>query len=124
MDLTGPEQSDDGFSWSQPVMSEPGTVGSAYAAALAERNGEPRVIKQFTSIFLVGRAGELWRVYDSSSPNGADRTMPSAGSNAAYRLFLGLARKSEMRAYAFTADTSREIDPASLQRQLDASRAV
>jgi hypothetical protein len=106
-------------------MSDPGAVGSPYLAALAGRNGtEPRVIKQFTSIFLVGREGELWRVYDSSSPNGADRTMPSAESNARYRLFLGLARKSEMRAYAFSADTSREIDPASLQRQLDASRAV
>lgn len=106
-------------------MSDPGAVGSPYMAALAGRNGtEPRVIKQFTSIFLVGREGELWRVYDSSSPNGADRTMPSAESNARYRLFLGLARKSEMRAYAFAADTSREIDPASLQQQLDDSRAV
>lgn len=106
-------------------MSEPSTVASPYMAALAGRTGaEPRVIKQFTSIFLVGRAGELWRVYDSSSPNGADRTMPSADSNARYRLFLGLARKSEMRAYAFTADTSRDIDPVNLQKQLDASRDV
>lgn len=50
--------------------------------------------------------------------------MPSADSNGRFRLFLGLARKSEMRAYRFTADTSREIDPVSLQKQLDASRAV
>jgi hypothetical protein len=107
-------------------MSEPSTIAAPLAAALMGRTSstEPRVIQQFTSIFLVGRAGELWRVYDSSSPNGADRTMPSAESNARYRLFLGLARKSEMRAYAFTADVSRDIDPISLQKQLDASRAV
>jgi hypothetical protein len=106
-------------------MSEPGTVTSPYAAAITGRTGtEPRVIQQFTSIFLVGRAGELWRVYDSSSPNGADRTMPSSDSSARYRLFLGLARKSEMRAYTFTADGSRAIDPVSLQKQLDASREV
>ena len=106
-------------------MSEPSTVTSPYAAAIIGRTGtEPRVIQQFTSIFLVGRAGELWRVYDSSSPNGADRTMPSVDSTARYRLFLGLARKSEMRAYTFTADVSRAVDPVSLQKQLDASRAV
>lgn len=106
-------------------MSEPSTVTAPLAAALIGRStSEPRVIQQFTSIFLVGKVGELWRVYDSSSPNGADRTMPSTESNARYRLFLGLARKSEMRAYTFTADGSREIDPASLQKQLDASRAV
>jgi hypothetical protein len=107
-------------------MSEPSAIATPTVAALIGRNssGEPRVIKQFTSIFLVGRAGELWRVYDSSSANGADRTMPSAESSAPYRLFLGLARKSEMRAYMFTADGSREVDPVSLQKQLDASRAV
>jgi hypothetical protein len=106
-------------------MSEPSTIAAPLSAAIIGRIGtEPRVIKQITSIFLVGRAGELWRVYDSSSPNGADRTMPSPESSARYRLFLGLARKSEMRAYAFTADVSREIDPVSLQKQLDASRAV
>lgn len=106
-------------------MSESSTVVSPIAAAITGRTGaEPRVIQQSTSIFLVGKAGELWRVYDSSSPNGADRTMPSTESNARYRLFLGLARKSEMRAYRFTADTSREIDPVSLQKQLDSSRAV
>jgi hypothetical protein len=106
-------------------MSEPSMIAVPATAALSGRTGgEPRVIQQFTSIFLVGRAGELWRVYDSSSPSGADRTMPSAESNGRYRLFLGLARKSEMRAYTFMADGSREVDPVSLQKQLDASRAV
>jgi hypothetical protein len=105
-------------------MSEPSTIAAHESAALVGRSAEPRVIQQFTSIFLVGRAGELWRVYDSSSPNGADRTIPSSESSARYRLFLGLARKSEIRAFSFTADGSREIDPVSLQKQLDASRAV
>ncbi|HEY4303778.1 MAG TPA: hypothetical protein VGM82_04890 [Gemmatimonadaceae bacterium] len=106
-------------------MSEPSTIAAPLTAALIGRtSSEPRVIQQFTSIFLVGRAGELWRVYDSSSSSGADRTMPSPESSGRFRLFLGLARKSEMRAYRFTADTSREIDPVSLQKQLDASRAV
>lgn len=106
------------------MMSETNTMAASLSAAIRSGSTEPRVIQQFTSIFLVGRAGELWRVYDSSTPNGADRTMPSVESSARFRLFLGLARKSEMRAFTFTADGSREIDPVSLQKQLDASRAV
>jgi hypothetical protein len=106
-------------------MSEPTTVTAPHIEALTgRRSTEPRVIQQFTSIFLVGRAGELWRVYDSSSPDGADRSMPSPESTARYRLFLGLARKSEIRAFAFTDDGTREVDPVSLQKQLDASSPV
>ena len=41
---------------------------SSVAAALAVLPGKddsPRVIRQFTSMFLVSRHGELWRVYDA-----------------------------------------------------------
>jgi hypothetical protein len=97
---------------------------SSVAAALAvlpAKDDAPRVIQQFTSIFLVSRHGELWRVYDSAAPNGADRKMPSAGSSLPYRIFLALARKTELRAHRFVPGEPREIDPASLQAQLDES---
>ena len=101
---------------------------SSVAAALAvlpSRDGaEPRVIQQFTSIFLVGRYGELWRVYDSAAPDGADRKMPSAGSTLPYRIFLALARKTEVRVHAFAPQGNRDIDPLSLQTQLDESKAM
>ena len=101
---------------------------SSVAAALAvlpNRDGaEPRVIQQFTSIFLVSRFGELWRVYDSPAPNGTDRKMPSTGSTYPYRLFLALARKTEVRVHTFAPGDSREVDPVSLQAQLDESKAV
>jgi hypothetical protein len=99
------------------------SVAAALAVLPLKDGAEPRVIQQFTSIFLVGRYGELWRVYDSAAPDGADRKMPSNGSSLPYRLFLALAQKSEVRVHAFAASDSREIDPPSLQEQLDSATA-
>jgi hypothetical protein len=45
--------------------------------------------------------------------------MPSADSDTRYRLFLGLARKTEVRVHRFADDESRSIDAAGLQSQLD-----
>lgn len=100
------------------------SVAAALAVLPSKDGAEPRVIQQFTSIFLVSRFGELWRVYDSAAPDGTERRMPSNGSSLPYRLFLALARKTEVRVHTFADDGSREIDPQSLQAQLDASRAL
>ena len=105
-------------------MVRSSSVAAALAVLPAKASGEPRVIQQFTSIFLVNRYGELWRVYDSAEPDGADRRMPSARSTLPYRLFLALARKTEVRVHAFAAGALREIDPVSLQSQLDAAGAL
>ena len=103
----------------------PTSSAAATLAVLPSRDGaEPRVIQQFTSIFLVGRFGELWRVYDSAAPGGTDRKTPSNGSGLPYRLFLALARKTEVRVHTFADGGSREIDAQSLQAQLDSSRML
>jgi hypothetical protein len=102
-------------------------LSSNVAAALAvlpTKDDAPRVIQQFTSIFLVSRYGELWRVYDSAAPDGTDRRMPSSGSTLPHRLFLALARKTEVRVHTFAAGESRGVDPVSLQEQLDESRSA
>ncbi len=100
-------------------MVPPSSVAAALAVIPSHRDAEPRVIQQYTSIFLVSRYGELWRVYDSAAPDGAERKMPSAGSTLPYRIFLALARRSELRVHAFADGEAREIDPEALQRQLD-----
>ena len=97
---------------------------SSVAAALAVLPGNddsPRVIRQFTSVFLVSRAGELWRVYDADAPESGDRQMPSAGSRLPCRLFLALARDEQLRVHRFAERESHDIDPVMLQGQLDSS---
>jgi hypothetical protein len=103
-------------------MVRSSSVAAALAVLPTKDGAEPRVIQQFTSIFLVNRFGELWRVYDSAAPDGADRKMPSSGSTLPYRIFLALARKTEVRVYAFASSDGRETDPVSLQAQLDRSK--
>jgi len=102
-------------------MIRPTECGAAFAVRPTDDAPEPRVIQQFTSIFLVSRCGELWRVYDSATTNGTDRAMPSPTSTLPFRLFLALARKTEVRVHAFTPAESREISARSLQQQLDRS---
>ncbi len=111
---------DDG---SPAELSTMGTASSVSAtlAVIPNKEDAPRVIQQFTSIFLVGRYGCLWRVYDTAAPNSADRRMPSAGTSLSTRIFVALARKAEERAYSFVPGESHDIDPVSLQRQLDES---
>jgi hypothetical protein len=80
---------------------------------------EPRVIQQTAALFLVSRCGELWRVFDSPVPGSAVRSMPSPTTEHPCRVFLALARRSEIRVHYFVDGTSRDIDAATVQRQLE-----
>jgi hypothetical protein len=100
---------------------------SSVAAALAvlpARDDAPHVIRQFTSIFLVSRHGELWRVFDGDDADASERTMPSPRSNHPSRIFVALTHQPETRAHRFAAGEPRPIDPAALQQQLEESVAV
>lgn len=95
----------------------------SFLAALAVLPGQddaPRVIQQFTSIFLVSRHGDLWRVCDGASPDRAEAT-PSPRSTFPMRIFVPLGRKNQIRVRTFAPFEPREIDPESLQMQLDES---
>ena len=98
---------------------------SSVAAALAvlpnHDGAEPRVIQQFTSIFLVSRYGELWRVYDCDEPDGRGRHMPSPIHHSPARIFVALARDPETRLHGFSAGEAHAVEPLLLQLQLDSS---
>ena len=97
---------------------------TAALAALPKHHDAPRVIKQFTSVFLVSRSGELWRVYDCDAPDGSVRRIPSAMSVARARAFVALARTPEIRIHGFALGEARDVGPQALQHQLDKSLAL
>lgn len=105
---------------SQTLMVDNGSVAAALAV-LPSKDDAPRVIQQFTSVFLVSQLGELWRVYDCDEPDRGERQMPSAQSTRSHRVFVALARQTQVRLFAFAAGDAKDIDPVSLQAQLDAS---
>ncbi len=101
-----------------------GTVSSQVVGALAvlpPSDVAPRVIQQFTSVFLVSRAGELWRVYDSDATDGSGRKMPSAGLTPRSRVFIAIAQTSEIRVRRFRVDEPHGIRPDELQDQLNSA---
>ena len=117
-----------GITGTSPMTASPKSkitmVTSSVAAALAvlpAKDGTPRVIQQFSSVFLVSRLGELWRVYDADDPESGERVMPTAQSTKPHRLFLTLARAPQVRVFSFAPGAARDLDPVSLQTQLDAS---
>jgi hypothetical protein len=111
-----------GSSRTSSVMVASSSVAAALAV-LPTDGDAPRVIQQFTSVFLVSRLGELWRVFDTDDPRGAERLMPSSLSTRRYRLFMGLARKAEIRVFEFADRSPHDIDPVALQAQLEGSVA-
>jgi hypothetical protein len=106
-------------SQSRSPKTPSGNVAIALAV-LPATAPEPRVIQQFTSTFLVDRHGDIWRVYDTNAVDSAERRMPSA-STFPFRVFVALARDAAMRVHSFARDEAREVDPVSLQAQLDSS---
>jgi hypothetical protein len=109
-----------GSARSQSTMMRNSSVAAALAV-LPSKDDSPRVIRQFTSVFLVSRAGELWRVYDTDAPASADWQMPTPGSRLSHRLFVAVATKEEMRVHRFAERASHDLDPAVLQGQLEDS---
>jgi hypothetical protein len=122
--LGSPETSPTMGSSRSQVRMVSSTTSSVVAAlgVLPSKDDAPRVIQQFTSVFLVSRTGELWRVYDVADPHSSDFQMPEAESSLPYRLFVALAREPETRVHTFTAGAPTAVDPVSLQAQLEESR--
>ena len=108
------------------MFSTISTIGSVAAALAVLPVGDdaPRVIRQFTSVFLMSSHGELWRVYEADTPDALDRHMPWRGSQQQFRVFIGLAHDSPVRVHAFQPGDSRDTDPLTLQDQLDHSLAA
>lgn len=97
---------------------------AAVPAAVPQQDSAPRVLQQFTSIFLVSRFGELWRVYDCDEADGTNRRMPSETSDAAGRVFVSLTDDVQERMHAFGKSEDRRLEPSLLQAQLERSNRL
>ena len=109
--------------------AEPITYMMQSAHAVADQAAHtdynaPRSIQRSTSVFLLSRAGELWRVTDTDRPGSVRTTVPSSTSSLPYRVFSALTRAEDVRVYTFPRLGARGIDAATMQRQLDESNEL
>ena len=102
-------------------MSPTSSLAAVPSATPQQDSAPPRVLQQFTSIFLVSRFGELWRVYDCDEPDGHNRRMPSETRDATGRVFVSLADEPQERLHQFGPSEDRRLEPTLLQAQLERS---
>jgi hypothetical protein len=91
------------------------------AAVMASTDAVPRLLRQFTDLFLVTPKGAVWRVYDSAEPSGAMRYPSSDDAGATARVFIGGGATQQIRVYLFKDGEPRTISADKLHEQLSAS---
>ena len=128
--IIGPSVVDtvDPVQFSTPRLAEepkpPMSPTSSTAAVPGTQDSAPRVLQQFTSIFLVSRFGELWRVFDCDETDGTRRRMPSETHDAIGRVFVALTDDAQERMHAFGKSEDRRLEPNLLQAQLERSTRI
>ena len=88
------------------------------AAVMASTDAVPRLVRQFTALFLVTPQGSVWRVFDSDDASGESRYAPSSDPRVATRVFIGSGAKPLIRVYAFPPGEPRSISADRLYDQL------
>jgi hypothetical protein len=94
------------------------------AAIVASTDAVPRLVRQFTALFLVTPRGEVWRVFDSDDATGETRCSPSSDPNIRTRVFVGSGPRPQMKVYEFQKDEPRSIGAERLYEQLVAARLL
>lgn len=74
------------------------------AAVLASTDAVPRLVRQFTALFLVSPQGDVWRVFDSDDAAGMTRYAPSHDPKVLTRVFVGSGARPVVRLYTFGAE--------------------
>ena len=97
-------------------------VTGQLAAVMASTDAVPRLIRQFTALFLVTPRGDVWRVFDSDDLAGDRRYAPSSDPNVRTRVFIGSGARPPIRVYEFVGDEPRSIGAERLFEQLLAAK--
>lgn len=88
------------------------------AANMASTDGVPRLVRQFTALFLVTPQGEVWRIFDSDDASGDSRFSPSSDPNVQTSVFIGSGASPVIRVYTFKDREARSITAERLHDQL------
>jgi hypothetical protein len=94
------------------------------AAVVASTDAVPRLVRQFTALFLVTPQGDVWRIYDSDDANGEGRFAPTNDPNVTTRVFIASGAQPDMKLYRFRDLEPRSISAERLNEQLVAARKV
>jgi hypothetical protein len=89
------------------------------AAVMASTDGVPRLVRQFTALFLVTPQGDVWRVFDSDDASGETRFSPSSDPAVRTRVFIGSGARPSIRVYTFREGEARSIGAERLHDQLN-----
>jgi hypothetical protein len=99
------------------------SLAEQLAAALASTDGIPRVIKEFSILYLVTPTGDVWRVFDSEDGTPATRRSAADDPNVNTRIFIGGGPYPAVRVYRFLEREDRAVSAERLVEQLAESRA-
>ena len=98
------------------------TLAKQLAAALASTDGNPRVIQQFSILYLVTPTREVWRVFDSHDGTPGTRFPATDDPSVIARIFIGSGPYPVVRVYRFLESEDRSVSAERLQQQLGESR--
>jgi hypothetical protein len=99
------------------------TFGEQLAAALASTDGIPRVIRQFSILYLVTPTGDVWRVFDSNDGTPATRVTAADDPHVNTRIFIGSGPYPAVQVYRFLESEDRSVSAERLLEQMEKSRA-
>jgi hypothetical protein len=92
------------------------------AAIMASTDAVPRLVRQFTALFLVTPPGEVWRVFDSDDATGETRFSPNSHPGIRSRVFIGSGARPPVKVYEFATGEPRSISAERLYDQLQGAR--
>jgi hypothetical protein len=91
---------------------------SQLSAVVASTDAVPRLVRQFTALFLVTPLGDVWRIFDSDEATGDTRFAPANDPHVLVRVFIGGGTQPMIRLYRFADGESRSISAERLYEQL------
>jgi hypothetical protein len=88
------------------------------AAVMASTDAIPRLVRQFSALFLVTPQGDVWRIFDSEGPETETRSTPTNDPHIWARIFIGSGATPVVRVYRFRDGESRSVNAERLFEQL------